>query len=90
MAQPPAGRDAALYRVTVSPADVGARVVVRRRLPHPAPGEPPLGDVLGELVSWDGGTLVVRTRDGVDVPVSEHLVLAAKRVPPPPARRARS
>lgn len=88
---PPASRPAAgaLYRVAVTPADVGARVVVRRRLPAARPGEPPLGDVLGDLVSWADGTLVVRTRSGDLVEVAEVAVVAAKRVPPPPARRSR-
>jgi hypothetical protein len=87
---PPASSAAAgaLYRVVLTPADVGARVVVRRRLPAAPPGEPPLGDVLGDLVSWADGTLVVRTRSGDLVEVAEDTVVAAKRVPPPRARRS--
>ena len=91
MPPPPSPDPAAapLYRVALSPDDVGRRVVVRRRLPAAAPGEPPLGDVLGDLVSWDGGVLVVQTRDGRHVPIAEDTVVAAKPVPPPPARRPR-
>ena len=76
-----------LYRVALTRADVGARVVVRRRLPDAAPGEPPLGDVLGDLESWSEGVLAVRTRTGEVVEVAEETVVAAKRVPPPPPRR---
>ena len=82
------GQGSPLYRVALTEADVGARVVVRRRLPDTAPGEPPLGDVLGDLLSWSEGVLAVRTRSGEVVAVAEETVVAAKRVPPPPPRRA--
>ncbi len=63
---------------------VGQRVVVRRRL-----GGGRVGDVLGELLSWDAdgdGIARVRTRHGeVAVPLAE--ILAGKQVPPPPSRR---
>ena len=61
--------------------DVGARVVVRRRL-----ADGGLGDLLGELVRWDD-EVVVRDRSGVAHTVRRDDVVAAKRVPPPPARR---
>ena len=78
----PAGvRLAAAYTVTVGPDDVGARVVVRRRL---ADGQ--YGDVLGELESWSA-TVVVRDRHGVTHVIDRAEVVAAKRVPPPPERR---
>ncbi|GAC1325654.1 MAG: hypothetical protein NVSMB13_09200 [Mycobacteriales bacterium] len=64
-------------------ADVGARVVVRRVLGQ-RDGRPVFGDVLGELVYWADGVLVVRTRAG-EVPVDDRAVVAAKRIPP--ARR---
>lgn len=88
---PPASRPGAdpLYRVALSPADVGARVVVRRRRPDALPGEPPLGDVLGDLVAWEDATLVVRPRSGPLVVIAEADVVAAKRVPPPPTRTRR-
>lgn len=72
--------------VRLGPPDVGRRVVVRRRV---APSS--YTDVLGDLVSWAGGVLVVRSRRGgavVDVRIEEADVVAAKPVPPPPARRS--
>ena len=69
------------YARTVGPADVGSRVVVRRRLP-----EGQYGDVLGELVSWSS-EVVVRDRHGALVRFPLEDVVAAKQVPPPPARR---
>jgi hypothetical protein len=65
----------------LGPADVGARVVVRRRLADGA-----LGDLLGELVRWDDD-VVVRDRSGVEHVVARADVVAAKRVPPAPVRR---
>ncbi|MFW6090810.1 MAG: N-acetylglutamate synthase, CG3035 family [Actinomycetota bacterium] len=61
--------------------DVGRRVVVRYRLREPADGARAT-DVLGVLMSWSGGTLVVRTKTGALVSVDEGDVLAAKVVPP--------
>ena len=61
--------------------DVGARVMVRRRLP-----EGGYGDLLGELVQWDT-EVVVRDRTGALHTVPRTDVVAAKRVPPAPARR---
>ncbi|MCW2941063.1 MAG: hypothetical protein JWN00_4048 [Actinomycetia bacterium] len=70
--------------VTVTPADVGQRVSLRRRLPT---GE--YSDVVGVLESWSAGTLLVRRRNGELVEVSEEIVVAGKVVPPmpPPKRR---
>jgi N-acetylglutamate synthase len=70
----------------LTPADVGRRVVVRRRL-EVVEGRQLYGDVLGDLVSWSEGVLVVRRRDGSLVSVSESDVVAGKPVPPPPAPR---
>jgi hypothetical protein len=67
-----------IYRVTISPADVGARVMVRRRLGDDQAG---FGDVLGDLLSWAGDVLTIRTRTG-DVVVDAAAVVAGKRVPP--------
>ena len=69
------------YERSLGPADVGARVMVRRRLPD---GQ--YGDLLGELLSW-GDTVVVRDRHGALHEVAEPDVVAGKRIPPPPARR---
>jgi hypothetical protein len=70
------------YTRDAGPSSVGARVVLRRRLPDGG-----LGDVVGVVESWSGGTVVVRDRHGVLQEVPEAAVVAAKRVPPPPARR---
>ena len=69
------------YEQALGPADVGARVMVRRRLPDGL-----YGDVLGELVSWTS-TVVVRDRHGVSHDIEVADVVAGKRIPPPPARR---
>jgi hypothetical protein len=72
--------------VTVTPADVGQRVSLRRRLPT---GE--YSDVVGVLESWSAGTLLVRRRDGELVEVPEEIVVAGKVVPPmPPPKRGTS
>ncbi len=57
-------------------------MVLRRRLP-----EGGLGDVLGYVERWSDGEVVVRTRTG-PVLVREVDLVAAKRVPEPPVRRA--
>jgi hypothetical protein len=68
-----------VYRVTVTPADVGSRVTLRRALPDG------VGDVVGELLSWSSGELSVRRRDGSVVVVPESALLAARVVPPAPS-----
>jgi hypothetical protein len=74
--------------VPLSPADVGRRVVVRRKL-GVEEGRPIYGDVLGVLESWTGGMLTIRRRDGRLVQVAEDDVVAGKPVPPPPEPRPR-
>ena len=76
-AEPPGAR----YALSLTADDVGTRVVVRRRLP-----EGGYGDLLGELVQWDA-EVVVRDRSGALRTAARADVVAAKRVPPPPARR---
>ncbi len=71
------------YTITVGPGAAGVRVVVRHRLPTGG-----VTDVLGQLLSWSGGLLRVQRRDGVVVEVAAADVLAAKQIPPAPARRA--
>ncbi|MCP2336573.1 putative acetyltransferase [Actinomadura rupiterrae] len=80
------GRIGARLVVSVTPADVGERVSLRRRLPT---GE--YSDVVGVLESWSGGRLQVRRRNGETVDVPESTVVAGKVVPPtpPPKRRPR-
>jgi hypothetical protein len=68
--------------VTVTPADVGQRVSLRRRLPT---GQ--YSDVIGVLESWSEGMLSVRRRTGELVEVPEDIVVAGKVVPPAPPRR---
>jgi len=61
----------------LSSADVGRRVVVRRRV---AAG---FTDTIGRLIAADAGALVVRPdRGGADVAISLPDVVAAKPVPP--------
>lgn len=82
----PRSRPQVRLAADLSPADVGARVVVRRRLP-----EGGFADVLGDLLAWSSpgtprGELRVRTRRG-EVLVPEPEVAGAKKVPPAPLRR---
>jgi ribosome maturation factor RimP len=80
------GRFVARLVVSISSADVGQRISLRRRLPT---GE--YSDVIGVLESWSGDTLTVRRRDGELVEIPESTMVAAKVVPrnPPPRRRPR-
>jgi N-acetylglutamate synthase len=75
------------YRLEVrlTPVDVGQRVVIRWRRPAPGNGEA-VADVLGILEEADAGSFAVRTSDGTLVVVPVGRALAAKVVPPPPAR----
>ncbi|HEY7487622.1 MAG TPA: hypothetical protein VH912_24420 [Streptosporangiaceae bacterium] len=78
-------RFAARLVVSVTPADVGRRVSLRRRLPT---GE--YSDVVGVLESWSRGVLLVRRRNDELVEVPENVLVAGKVVPPaPPPRRRR-
>jgi N-acetylglutamate synthase len=74
--------------VTLSAADVGRRVVVRRVLPgeRGPSGGPAFSDVLGILESWEDEHLVVRRKDDSSVRIAHADVVAAKTVPPPPGR----
>jgi hypothetical protein len=75
-------RFAARLVVTVTRADVGQRVSLRRRL---SSGQ--YSDVVGVLESWSEGMLQVRRRTGELVEVPEAIVVAGKVVPPAPPRR---
>lgn len=66
----------AVYRVAISASDVGSRVTVRRKV------DGGLGDVVGELLSWAEGRLVIRNRHGVEIAVAEDSLVAARRVGP--------
>lgn len=72
--------------MALSAADIGRRVVVRRRIGGAGAG-PAFTDVLGELVSVDSERLVVRRRDATLVSIGLVDVAAAKPVPPAPRRR---
>ena len=61
--------------------DVGHRVVVRRRL-----DDGRATDVLGELISFDQATLVVRTEAGEEHRIPLSHVEAGKRIGPRPTR----
>jgi hypothetical protein len=78
------GRFAARLVVSVTPADVGQRVSLRRRLPT---GE--YSDVVGVLESWSGDVLTVRRRTDELVEVPREIIVAGKVVPPMPPRRPR-
>ncbi|RAY14527.1 hypothetical protein DPM19_16025 [Actinomadura craniellae] len=69
--------------MSVTEADVGQRVSLRRRLPS---GE--YSDVVGVLESWQDDVLRIRRRTGETVEVPRGIIVAGKVVPPaPPARR---
>jgi hypothetical protein len=74
-----------VYVVRITPADVGARVVIRRRIAGPQT----LSDVLGILESWHDDVLAVRTASGEVVQVPRDDIVAARRVPPRAARAGR-
>ncbi len=73
------------YVHRVTPDDVGERVSVRRWLD---PDQTEAGDVIGELLAYEDGTLTVDGRDG-PVTFAEDAVLASRIVPPPPEPRRR-
>ncbi|MDQ4084929.1 MAG: hypothetical protein M3165_03850 [Actinomycetota bacterium] len=77
--------------MALSRADVGSRVVVRRRLPgeRGPSGGPAFADVIGLLEEYDDAHLVVRRKDDTAVRIEQEQVVAAKTVPPPPAQRTR-
>lgn len=65
----------------VSSTELGTRVVVRKRI------EEGFSDAVGYLISCDDTECVVETKRGlVSIALSE--IVAAKKVPPPPAPRA--
>ncbi len=76
----------ARYVVRITPADVGARVSIRTRIPASG-GGPGSTDTLGHLRSWSAGVLEVERADGSVVRLAEADLLAARRIPPAPVRR---
>ena len=79
----PASCAAPAHALRLGPQDVGARVVLRRRLP-----EGRLSDLLGVLQRWDDEAAVVRSRTGDETVVARADVVAGKRIPPAPPRRS--
>jgi hypothetical protein len=75
-------RFAARLVVSITAADVGQRVSLRRRLTTGG-----YSDVVGVLESWSGGVLRVRRRNDEVVEVPEDILAAGKVVPPAPPRR---
>lgn len=72
-----------VHRVT--PQDVGSRISMRRWVDEE---QQEVRDIVGPLVSYDDGQLVVDGRRGRET-VSEHLVVSSRVVPEPPVRRPR-
>ncbi|WP_462183747.1 putative acetyltransferase [Frankia sp. AgKG'84/4] len=72
-----------VYVVRITRADIGARVMIRRRIPGPIP----LSDVLGTLRSWSSRVLTVETAEGSAVQITEDDLVAARVIPPRPPRR---
>jgi len=68
--------------VRFGPADVGRRVTLRRRLLDADPGGPTLGDVVGVLERWSGGSVALRRRTGEVVEVPLLTVVAGRVVAP--------
>lgn len=75
-------------RITISPDDVGRRVSVRSRHPDDAQGHT-MTDAVGHLLSWTGGVLQIRRRDGSVATLPESDLLAGKVLPDAaPTRRS--
>lgn len=71
----------ARYEMSITPAETGHRVSVRRRV---AGGK--FSDVVGVLESWEHGVLTIRRRTGELVTVAESTLVAGKVVPPGPGQ----
>lgn len=76
------------HLVRIRPADVGARVSIRSRMPA-REGQPSLTDTVGVLRVWARGVLEVEVRDGSLERIRETDVVAARVVPRPATRRRR-
>ncbi|MEU4576758.1 hypothetical protein ACBI99_28995 [Nonomuraea sp. ATR24] len=74
---------AARLVITISAADIGARITTRRKVPGG------FRDAVGILESWEGGVLRVRKRDGTLVEISEETLVAGRVVPAAPPRPGR-
>jgi hypothetical protein len=74
---------AARLVITISSADIGARITTRRKVPEG------FRDTVGTLESWEGGVLRIRRRDGTVVEISEETLVAGRVVPAAPPRPGR-
>ncbi|MFE3680007.1 GNAT family N-acetyltransferase [Streptomyces griseus] len=72
--------------VSITPADVGKRVSVRRRTEGGGTGAQ-FTDVVGVLTSWNNDVLSITRKSGESVHIVESSVVAGKVVPAAPARR---
>ncbi|KUJ64277.1 acetyltransferase [Streptomyces albus subsp. albus] len=72
--------------ITITPADVGKRVSVRR-VNDIGEGPEKFTDAVGVLTSWTGGVLHITRRTGEAVRIAESSLVAGKVVPAAPARR---
>jgi hypothetical protein len=71
------------------PNHIGTRAVVRYRLPPETRGPhgEHLTDVIGRLLGYDEHEVHLLTRDDRHVTVARDAIVAAKALPPAPARR---
>ncbi|RBM11850.1 N-acetyltransferase [Streptomyces sp. PT12] len=74
------------FIVRITADDVGRRVSVRT-VTGPGEAGARFTDTVGVLTSWADGVLSVTRRDGRVVEIAEAAMVAAKAVPPAPARR---
>ncbi|MFH9392874.1 GNAT family N-acetyltransferase [Streptomyces sp. NPDC017556] len=72
--------------VSITPADVGKRVSVRRRTDGGGTGAQ-FTDVVGVLTSWNDDVLSITRKSGESVHIVESSLVAGKVVPAAPARR---
>ncbi|MFJ7526809.1 GNAT family N-acetyltransferase [Streptomyces griseus] len=72
--------------VSITPADVGKRVSVRRRTEGGGTGAQ-FTDVVGVLTSWNNDVLSITRKSGESVHIVESSLVAGKVVPAAPARR---
>jgi ribosomal protein S18 acetylase RimI-like enzyme len=72
--------------VSITAADVGKRVSVRR-LTEAGGDARKFTDTVGVLTSWSDGVLKITRRNGEAVRVAESSLVAGKVVPPAPVRR---
>ncbi|EGE41989.1 GNAT family N-acetyltransferase [Streptomyces sp. SID4928] len=72
--------------VSITPADVGKRVSVRRRTEGGGTGAQ-FTDVVGVLTSWNNDVLSITRKSGESVHIVESSLVAGKVVPAAPAHR---